>query len=58
MPFAVAARTAAGEDVAFGVVTGCWAQVNPGAVAGVPGVDLVVGNGDKQRLPDLLARLR
>jgi threonylcarbamoyladenosine tRNA methylthiotransferase MtaB len=39
------------------VVTGCWAQVNPGAVAGVPGVDLVVGNGDKQRLPDLLARL-
>jgi threonylcarbamoyladenosine tRNA methylthiotransferase MtaB len=39
------------------VVTGCWAQVNPGAVAGVPGVDLVVGNGDKQRLPDLLDRL-
>ena len=39
------------------VVTGCWAQVNPGAVAGVPGVDLVVGNGDKQQLPDLLERL-
>ena len=39
------------------VVTGCWAQTSPGAVAGVPGVDLVVGNGDKHRLPDLVARL-
>ncbi|HMH49570.1 MAG TPA: tRNA (N(6)-L-threonylcarbamoyladenosine(37)-C(2))-methylthiotransferase MtaB [Candidatus Acidoferrum sp.] len=39
------------------VVTGCWAQVNPDAVAGVSGVDLVVGNGDKPRLPDLLERL-
>jgi threonylcarbamoyladenosine tRNA methylthiotransferase MtaB len=39
------------------VVTGCWAQVNPGAVASVRGVDLVVGNGDKRRLPELLDRL-
>lgn len=39
------------------VVTGCWAQVSPDAVAGVAGVDLVVGNGDKQRLPDLLESL-
>jgi len=39
------------------VVTGCWAQTSPGAVAGVPGVDLVVGNGDKHRLPDLLLDL-
>src|SRR5204862_1215783 len=39
------------------VVTGCWAQTSPDAVAGVPGVDLVVGNGDKHRLPDLLWRL-
>jgi threonylcarbamoyladenosine tRNA methylthiotransferase MtaB len=39
------------------VVTGCWAQTSPGVVAGVRGVDLVVGNGDKERLPDLLARL-
>jgi threonylcarbamoyladenosine tRNA methylthiotransferase MtaB len=39
------------------VVTGCWAQVSPDAVARVPGVDLVVGNGDKQRLPDLVERL-
>jgi threonylcarbamoyladenosine tRNA methylthiotransferase MtaB len=39
------------------VVTGCWAQTSPDAVAGVRGVDLVVGNGDKHRLPDLLLRL-
>lgn len=39
------------------VVTGCWAQTSPTAAAGVSGVDLVVGNGDKHRLPDLLERL-
>jgi threonylcarbamoyladenosine tRNA methylthiotransferase MtaB len=37
------------------VVTGCWAQTNPLAVAALAGVDLVVGNPDKPRLPDLLA---
>jgi threonylcarbamoyladenosine tRNA methylthiotransferase MtaB len=39
------------------VVTGCWAQVDPGAVARIDGVDLVVGNADKLRLPELLERL-
>jgi threonylcarbamoyladenosine tRNA methylthiotransferase MtaB len=39
------------------VVTGCWAQTSPGEVAGLGGVDLVVGNADKARLPDLLATL-
>jgi threonylcarbamoyladenosine tRNA methylthiotransferase MtaB len=39
------------------VVTGCWAQTNPDAVARVRGVDLVVGNADKTRLPELLAEL-
>ncbi len=39
------------------VVTGCWAQTSPDVVAGVSGVDLVVGNGDRHRLPDLLLRL-
>jgi threonylcarbamoyladenosine tRNA methylthiotransferase MtaB len=38
------------------VVTGCWAQTNPADVAGL-GVDLVVGNADKPRLPDLVATL-
>jgi threonylcarbamoyladenosine tRNA methylthiotransferase MtaB len=39
------------------VVTGCWAQTSPEAVSAVGGVDLVVGNADKHRLPDLLGRL-
>ncbi len=36
------------------VVTGCWAQTSPGDVAGLREVDLVVGNADKGRLPELL----
>ena len=36
------------------VVTGCWAQTSAGDVARQPGVDLVVGNADKPRLPALL----
>ena len=39
------------------VVTGCWAQTDAARVAGLRGVDLVVGNADKPRLPDLLAQL-
>jgi threonylcarbamoyladenosine tRNA methylthiotransferase MtaB len=31
-------------------VTGCYAQVDPEAVAAIPGVDLVLGNIDKLRL--------
>ena len=36
-------------------VTGCYAQVDPGAVAAIPGVDLVLGNMEKSRLGDYLA---
>ena len=39
------------------VVTGCWAETSPGDVAALEGVDLVVGNADKPRLPELLERL-
>jgi threonylcarbamoyladenosine tRNA methylthiotransferase MtaB len=39
------------------VVTGCWAQTSPREVAALGGVDLVVGNADKARLPALLAAL-
>jgi len=39
------------------VVTGCWAQTDPELVAALPGVDLVVGNADKHRLPDLVEAL-
>jgi threonylcarbamoyladenosine tRNA methylthiotransferase MtaB len=42
---------------AFVVVTGCWAQTDPQAAAGIAGVDLVVGNQEKYRLPELLATL-
>jgi len=47
-------RAARVSDRATLVVTGCWAQTSPGAVAAMAEVDLVVGNGDKHRLPDLL----
>jgi threonylcarbamoyladenosine tRNA methylthiotransferase MtaB len=39
------------------VVTGCWAQASPAAVAALAGVDLVVGHADKARLPTLLEHL-
>src|SRR5579884_852471 len=32
------------------VVTGCYAELNPKAVAALPGVDLVVGNSGKDAL--------
>jgi threonylcarbamoyladenosine tRNA methylthiotransferase MtaB len=41
----------------FLVVTGCYAQTDPAAVAAIPGVDLVVGNQEKYRLPELLGSL-
>lgn len=37
------------------IVTGCWAQTDPATVAAMPGVDAVVGNADKERLPDIIA---
>jgi threonylcarbamoyladenosine tRNA methylthiotransferase MtaB len=39
------------------VVTGCWAQTDPEAVARLDGVDLVLGNQEKYRLPELVADL-
>lgn len=36
------------------VVTGCYAQVDPDALQGLPGVSLVIGNEEKQRLLDYL----
>ena len=34
------------------VVTGCYAEINPQAAAALPGVDLVIGNCDKESLVD------
>ena len=39
------------------VVTGCYAQTDPHAVTRLPGVDLVIGNQEKYRLPELLSDL-
>ena len=39
------------------VVTGCYAQTDPEAVSRIGGVDLVVGNQEKYRLPELLRPL-
>ncbi len=36
------------------VVTGCYAQVEPDEVAGVDGVDIVVGNREKRDLKDIV----
>jgi threonylcarbamoyladenosine tRNA methylthiotransferase MtaB len=37
------------------VVTGCYAERDPGALASIPGVDLVLGNADKERLAQIVA---
>ncbi|HEX3048580.1 MAG TPA: tRNA (N(6)-L-threonylcarbamoyladenosine(37)-C(2))-methylthiotransferase MtaB [Bacillota bacterium] len=36
------------------VVTGCYAQTAPGEVAGIPGVHLVVGMGERSRIVELV----
>src|SRR5258708_23632487 len=36
------------------VVTGCYAEINPQAVAALPGVDLVVGNSGKGSLVEVI----
>ena len=50
-------RIARGSPNALVVVTGCLAQTDPDALARMPGVDLVIGNQEKYRLPELLASL-
>ena len=38
------------------VVTGCYAERDPETLAAIPGVTLVVGNAEKDRLPEILER--
>src|SRR6266853_6943829 len=40
------------------VVTGCYAELNPKAVAALPGVDLVIGNSGKESLVDAIKEKR
>lgn len=42
---------------AFVVVTGCYAQLKPQEIAGIPGVDLVLGAGEKFRILDYVDEL-
>lgn len=37
------------------VVTGCYAELQPDEIKKIPGVDIVIGNGDKTAIPDQLA---
>ena len=36
------------------VITGCYAERDPEALAAIPGVSLVVGNADKENLPEIV----
>ncbi len=50
-------RAIARNPQALVVVTGCYAQTDPAAIARIPGVDLIVGNQEKYELAALLDSL-
>ncbi|MYB34758.1 MAG: tRNA (N(6)-L-threonylcarbamoyladenosine(37)-C(2))-methylthiotransferase MtaB [Gammaproteobacteria bacterium] len=50
-------RTIRNNPGARVVVTGCYAEMDPEACAGIPGVDLVVGNSRKLQIPELVKNL-
>jgi threonylcarbamoyladenosine tRNA methylthiotransferase MtaB len=50
-------RARRGNPNARVVVTGCWAQTSAAEVVREPGVDMVVGNADKPRLPALVEEI-
>lgn len=50
-------RTIRNNPGARVVVTGCYAEIDPEACAGIPGVDLVVGNSRKLQIPELVKNL-
>jgi len=43
---------------AFVIVTGCYAQLKPGEIADIPGVDMVLGAGEKFKILDYLDDLK
>lgn len=43
------------NPTAFIVATGCYAQISPAEIAQLGDVDMIVGNADKESLPELLA---
>jgi len=40
------------------IVTGCYAEVSKAEIMGIPGVDMVVGNSDREMLPGLVMGVR
>lgn len=50
-------RTIRNNPEARIVVTGCYAETDPEACAKIPGVDLIVGNSSKLRIPELVGEL-
>jgi len=40
------------------VMVGCYAQLQPGKIAGIPGVDLILGSNEKFKLPEYLEHLQ
>jgi threonylcarbamoyladenosine tRNA methylthiotransferase MtaB len=50
-------RAVARNPGALVVVTGCYAQTSPEAVAAIPGVDAVLGTADRGALPEVLESL-
>jgi threonylcarbamoyladenosine tRNA methylthiotransferase MtaB len=51
-------RLARGNPQAAIVVTGCWAQIDPRAIAALPEVDAVVPNTRKWEIADIVANFR
>ncbi len=52
-------RRAIGENsLAKIVVTGCYAQTSPGDILAIPGVDLVIGTKDRQKIVQLVEGIK
>jgi threonylcarbamoyladenosine tRNA methylthiotransferase MtaB len=51
-------RAIAKNPSALIVATGCYSEINPQAIARIPGVDLIAGNQEKYQIPELLGSLR
>lgn len=51
---AVIRRATRRNPLAEVVVTGCLAEIDPDQIKAIPGVSLVVGNQDKESIPELL----
>ena len=50
-------RAIRGNEESIVVVTGCYAQTAPGEVAGIEGVDLVIGTQDRAQIVDLVEEI-